>query len=84
MKFTHDIPPHLNSNTAYWNEMTVQSFIQLLAHHMEANNPTDDETYFLTATILSIMEILPKDGGEKRGKTNLTKIEDANEIGKKP
>ena len=67
------------------SESDVATFLGSEKYHMKANNPTDDETYFLTATILSIMEILPKNVGEKKGKTKPTNIEDAVEKkGKKP
>ena len=46
-ELTPVILPHLNSNTTYWNEKVVWSFVQLLAHHMEANDSSDDKTFFL-------------------------------------
>ncbi len=57
-ELTPVILPHLNSNTTIWNEMAVQSFVNLLAYHMATNKPSDDKTYYLTPTILWLMEIL--------------------------
>ena len=52
---------------------------------MEENNPSDDNTSFLTPIILTIMEILPKDAIEKKGKTKQINIDNADEKkGEKP
>ena len=67
------ILPHLNSNTSYWNESVVQSFVNLLAYHMATNKPSDDKTYYLTPTILPLMEILPNHPGQEKGKKKQTR-----------
>ena len=51
-ELTPVILPCLNSNTIYWNESVVWSLVNLLAYHMATNKPSDDNTYYLTPTIL--------------------------------
>lgn len=57
--------------------------VQLLAQHMDTINPYDDKTYILTPTILSWLEILPKDAREMKDKKKPTNIEDAREQNEK-
>ena len=72
-ELTPVILPHLNSNTTYWNEGGVWSFVNLLAYHMDTNKPSDDKTYYLTPTILWLMEILTDDPGEEKGTKQQTR-----------
>ncbi len=67
-ELTPVIRPHLNSNTTYWNKSVVRSFVNLITYHMATNKPSDDNTYFLTPTILPLTEILPDDPSEEKGK----------------